>query len=146
MEDALNIMEVATGGAAVLVAEMAKSGWASFRAGVARFFGRGGEERAQQELSLVDAAHARLTESPEGERDAVSEALRQQLFIQLAAFLQHHPEAAADLQALVDGADSAEEGHRVQANVQHNTNSQVVISGGSLSANNITYRTTGDDK
>ncbi|MFD9485654.1 hypothetical protein ACFWBX_17035 [Streptomyces sp. NPDC059991] len=145
MGNELDIMQVAAGGAAVLVAEMAKSSWTSFRAAVVRFFGLGGQEVAEEDLRLIDAAQARIAECPESEREAVAEALRQQLLIQLAAFLQKRPDAAADLQALVDGAESAEEGHRVQASVQHNTATQVVISGGSVTGS-VTYQAPGEDR
>ncbi|WP_436739634.1 hypothetical protein [Streptomyces sp. BBFR102] len=96
---------------------------------------------------LLDAARTRLVECPEGERDAVAEALQRELFIQLAAFLQKNPDAAAELQALVDGADSAEEARGDRTSVHHNTNSQVVISGGGISTGgSIVYRAPGGEK
>ncbi|WP_405438182.1 hypothetical protein [Streptomyces anulatus] len=144
MGNALDIMEVASNGAAVLVAEMAKSGWESFRTAVASFFGLGGEETAVDELRLVDAAHTRLAESPEDSRNSMAEALQQELYIQLAAFLQKNSDATAELQALVDSSLSGEEVQEGRASVHHNTNSQVVVSGGSISTGgSIIYRAPG---
>ncbi|MDX3486616.1 hypothetical protein [Streptomyces sp. ID05-18] len=147
MGNALDIMQLASDGAAVLVAEMAKSGWESFRTAVANFFGLGGEESAVDELRLVDAAHTRLAESPEDMRDSMAETLQQELYIQLAAFLQKNSDAAAKLQALVDSSPSGEEVRDGGASVHHNTNSQVVVSGGSISTGgSIVYRAPGGNK
>ncbi|MEU6405121.1 hypothetical protein [Streptomyces sp. NPDC046985] len=55
--------------------------------------------------------------------------------IQLAAFLQKHPDGAADSKALIEQAgrkSGATPGF--QANATGNTNSQVIISGDSISA------------
>ncbi|MFB7830099.1 hypothetical protein [Streptomyces sp. NPDC056056] len=144
MADAMDIMQVATSGAAAVVAEMAKATWEPCRRAIARLFGRGGQEAAERDLQVVDEARARLTQSAESERESVAEELRQALFIQLAAFLQKYPEAAEELQQLVDGSDSADEAMRSRTSVHHNTNSQVVISGGSLHAGgDIAYRAPG---
>ncbi|MFI6940364.1 hypothetical protein ACIBI4_13910 [Streptomyces sp. NPDC050418] len=135
----MGIMQLATAGAAVLVAEMAKSGWSSFREGVKRFFRRGGEESAEQELRLIDSAQTRLTESPEAERSAVVGALKQELMIQLAAFLQKNPEAAKELQALVDASDHSGTRGGAQADVRGNTSTQVVIGGRDATAGDFSY-------
>ncbi|MET9759991.1 hypothetical protein ABZ016_13180 [Streptomyces sp. NPDC006372] len=54
--------------------------------------------------------------------------------IQLAAFLQKHPDAAPELQDLVDEIKGAGDGEGAQTSVHHNTNSQVVISAGDINA------------
>ncbi|MEU9859107.1 hypothetical protein [Streptomyces sp. NPDC047974] len=145
MADALDYMQVATSGAAAVVAEMAKASWEPFRKAIARLFGRGGPESAERDLQVVDEARVRLTECPESERYAVAEELRQSLFIQLAAFLQKYPDAAVELQELVDGSDSADEAGQEGVRVHHNTNSQVVVSGGSIhTGGSIVYRAPGD--
>lgn len=127
-------MQVAGVGAAALVAEMAKSTWETVRAVVARMLRRDGERGAEQVLMLVDGARQQLIDSPESERGPVEERLRGELLIQLAAFLQRHPDAASELQRLTEQVegDSAVAGART--NVHHNTNSQVVISGGAINA------------
>lgn len=134
MGDALDIMQVAGVGAGALVAEMAKSTWESMRAGVARLFRRGGEENAAQELQLVDAARQQLVDSSEGERGSVEDRLRTELMMQLAVFLRKHPDAAQELQGLVDQAKGADRGDGALTSVHHNTSSQVVISGGDINA------------
>ncbi|MEU4358841.1 hypothetical protein [Streptomyces virginiae] len=141
MTDAFNVMEVASSGAGVLVAEMARTSWQSARDAMARFFGQGGEESVSAELQVLDLRHARLVESPEHQRAAVSEELRTQVAIQLAAFLMKHPEAAAVLQALVTERTSEESGSAPQVTATGNTNSQVVVSNGSIGS--VSYNSPG---
>lgn len=138
MGDSLDIMQVAAGGAAVLVAEMAKSSWEAVRGAMARIFGRGGPETAEQELRLLDAAHERLVGTAGDERASVARTLEQQLYIQLAAFLQKKQDAAADLLALADRSDESGE-VRARVSVHHNTGSQVLIAGGSVTAHDFSY-------
>ncbi|MER7877168.1 hypothetical protein ABTY63_26990 [Streptomyces solisilvae] len=132
--EALDIMQVAGVGAGALVTEMARSTWESMRGGVARLFRRSGEESAAQELRLIDAARQRLVDSPESERGSVEDRLRNELMIQLAAFLQKHPDAAQELQDLVDEVKGASDGDGARTNVHHNNESMVVISAGDINA------------
>ncbi|GAA1708400.1 hypothetical protein GCM10009680_56590 [Streptomyces yatensis] len=142
MGDALEITQLASVGAAALVTEMAKNTWDSVRDAVAQFFRRGGEGTAEQELRLIDAARQRLVESTESERGPVEERLRNDLMIQLAAFLQKHPDAAAELQELADRVQRADGASDVRMSAHNNTNSQVVIAGGAISASGgFHYRT-----
>lgn len=146
MGDGLDLMQVAGGTAAVLVADMAKKGWETVRSAMARVFGQGGEAAAEQEMRLLDAAHLRLTESAESERAEVAKKLEQELLIQLAAFLQKKPEAAPELQALVDRSEQSGTGPGLRANVHGNTSSQVLVAGRDVSAGNYTYRATEGEK
>ncbi|MEL3946535.1 hypothetical protein [Streptomyces sp. LNU-CPARS28] len=146
MGDGLDIMQVAAGAAAVLVADMAKKGWKSVRSAMARFFGRGGEAAAQEELRLLDAAYVRLSESPESERASVAKTLEQELLIQLAAFLQKNPDTAPELQALVEQSEQSGTGAGVRANVHGNTSSQVLIAGRDVSAGNFTHQAPESEK
>ncbi|MEU9324093.1 hypothetical protein AB0D91_09795 [Streptomyces canus] len=127
-------MQVAGVGAGALVTEMAKSTWESMRTAVARLFRRGGEESAAQELRLIDAARQRLVDSSESERGSVEDRLRNELMIQLAAFLQKHPDAAQELQDLVDQVKGANDGNGAQTSVHHNYESMVVVSAGDINA------------
>lgn len=137
----MDIVQVAGVGAAALVTEMVRSTWESARGSVARMFRRGGEEAAEQELRLIDAARTRLVESAASERGPVEERLRTELMIQLAAFLQKHPDAARELQELADPARSTDEASGARMSAHHNTNSQIVISGGAVNAGGgIHYR------
>ncbi len=106
-----------------------------------RFFRQGGEESVSEELRVLDLRHATLVETPENERAAVSEELRTQVAIQLAAFLMKHPEAAAVLQALVSDRTSEEGGSAPQVTATGNTNSQVVVSNGSIGS--VSYNSPG---
>ncbi|WP_345962188.1 hypothetical protein ABDE16_09040 [Streptomyces sp. BRB040] len=130
----MDIMQVAGVGAAALVTEMAKSTWESVRAGVRRLLRRDGEQGSEQVLQLVDAARQQLIASPASEREAVEERLRGELMIQLAAFLQRHPDAASELQELAEQSQGADDSAGARTHVHHNSNSQVVISGGAISA------------
>ncbi|MFF6783678.1 hypothetical protein [Streptomyces sp. NPDC012510] len=142
MGDTLDIMQVAGVAAAALIAEMARSTWESARNAAARLFQRGGEENAEQELRLIDTARQRLVDTAEDERGAVEERLRGELMIQLAAFLQKHPDAAAELQELADRVQRADGGSGARMSASHNTNSQVVIAGGAINASGgFHYRT-----
>jgi len=103
------------------------------RAAVARLFGRSVEESATQELRLINAARQRLVDSPESERGSVEDRLRNELMIQLAAYLQKHPDAAQDLQDLADQAKGTTDSDGARTSVHHNTES-MVVSGGDINA------------
>ncbi|MFG3247818.1 hypothetical protein [Streptomyces sp. NPDC048187] len=135
MGDALDIMQIAGVGAAALVTEMTRSSWDSMRDAVARFFRRGGEERAEQELRLIDTARQRLVDNPESGRGPVEERLHRALAIQLEAFLQAYPDAAEELQVLTDRIQGTNEGDSGgRTTVHHNSDSQIVIAGGAINA------------
>ncbi|QKZ18359.1 hypothetical protein [Streptomyces chartreusis] len=128
-------MQLAGEAATALIVEMTRSGWEAARAAIARFFDRGGEDTATEELRLVDAGQQELVQSASEDRDAIAERLQQALTIQLAAFLQKHSDGAEDLKSLIEQAgrkSGATPGF--QANATGNTNSQVIISGDSISA------------
>ncbi|MER7395928.1 hypothetical protein ABT381_10470 [Streptomyces sp. NPDC000151] len=142
MGDTSDIMQVAGVGAAALVTEMVKSTWDSVRGVVARLLHRDGEQGADQVLRLVDTARQQLVDSPENERASVEERLRGELMIQLAAFLQRHPDATAELQEFADQVQGPDEAPGARTSVHHNTNSQVVISAGAINASGgFHYRT-----
>ncbi|MEU5281099.1 hypothetical protein AB0G87_32365 [Streptomyces asoensis] len=130
----MDIMQVAGVGAGALVTEMAKSTWDSMRAAVARLFRHGGEESAEQDLRLIDTARQRLVASSESERGSVEDRLRTELMIQLAAFLQKHPDAAQELQLLADQTKGTRDGDGARTSVHHNIESMVVVSGGDINA------------
>ncbi|MFF2624470.1 hypothetical protein ACFVUN_01705 [Kitasatospora griseola] len=134
IEGTMEIVQLADLGAAALVAEMTTTAWESVRELAVRLFRRGGEIGVEQEIHLIDEARRRLTEAAESDLGAVTERLRQELMIQLAAFLQKNPDAAGELQQIVNGA--AKYGPNVVGRVSahHNTHSQIVISGGAISA------------
>lgn len=142
MGGTLDIMQVAGAGATALITEMVKSTWDSVRGAVTRLLRRDGEQGADQVLRLVDAARQQLIDSSESERAAVEERLRGELMIQLAAFLQRHPDAAAELKELADQVEGADDSCAARTSVHHNSNSQVVISGGAINASGgFHYRT-----
>ncbi|MFB6517581.1 hypothetical protein [Streptomyces sp. NPDC056401] len=143
MSEVLNVAELAATGAAALVAEMARTTWQSARDAMARFFGWGDQEpeAVAGQLLQLDAGYELLNRTEEADQEAVANALRTTLGIQLQTFLRQHPEAAGELRALIHQSDQASEpgdGGRLIA--RNNTHSQVVISGGSIIGNTLHYR------
>ncbi|MFI8984659.1 hypothetical protein ACIG63_06140 [Streptomyces antimycoticus] len=132
--EALNIMQVAGVGAGALVTEMAKSTWESMRSAVARIFRRGGEESAEQDLQLIDAARQQLLDSMTAERASVEEKLRRELAMQLEVFLRKNPDAVQELQDLIDEVKGATDGDGAKTSVHHNNASMVVVSAGDINA------------
>jgi hypothetical protein len=144
MSDAVDVMALASSGANVLVAEMAKAGWEAVRSAMARLFRRGGDDAASRQLELLDVARQELMRAAGSDRAAVAERLRQQWLIQLAAVLQVFPEAVEDLRSLIAQAPPEAEGDSgARLTAQGNTNSQVIMSGGSINAGDIHYGVPG---
>ncbi|MET7505771.1 hypothetical protein ACPCDX_23820 [Streptomyces koyangensis] len=149
MSDELAILhELAAGGAMVLVTEMARSTWESFRAAVASFFRSGppeqvDEQRADDEMRTIEAARTRLLQAPQTQREAVTQQVQQQLMFQLGMFLREHPESQAALRSLIASVTDSSPGTVQHNNVVNNTDSQVIISGGSLNAPSITFHPQG---
>jgi hypothetical protein len=141
MTEAFNVLEVATSGAGVLAAEMARSSWQGVRDALVAFFRGGNEATAADELRVVDLQQARLLEAPEAERERVRELVCKELFDQLKGFLQKYPHAAVDLMALVRERERANgegaAGPRMVA--QNNTHSQVIMSN-SILGGTFNYR------
>ncbi|WP_066953404.1 hypothetical protein [Streptomyces lushanensis] len=138
MTDAFNVVEVVTSGAGVLAAEMARSGWQGVRDALVGFFRRGGDQRAREELRVLDLWHARVLDSTETDREAVLEEVRGMLAIQLAAFLQKYPDAVTELAALVRERESGTApGAKLTAH--SNSNSQVIMSAHSITGGTFTY-------
>ncbi|GHI86560.1 hypothetical protein [Streptomyces xanthophaeus] len=142
MTEAFNVLEVATSGAGVLAAEMARSGWQGVRDALVAFFRGGNEGTAADELRVLDLHQVRLVETPEAERERVREEICGELFIQLKGFLAKYPDTAVDLMALVRERQRANgegnSGPRMVA--ENNTNSQVVMTGNSIFGGSFTYR------
>ncbi|MFJ6012423.1 hypothetical protein [Streptomyces sp. NPDC092952] len=142
MAEAFDVLEVATSGAGVLAAEMARSGWQGVRDALVAFFRGGNEGTAPDELRVVDLHHARLLETPEAERERVREEICQELVMQLRSFLAKYPGTAVDLMALVRERQRANgegsSGPRMTA--ENNKNSQVIMTGQSIFGGSFTYR------
>lgn len=142
MTEAFNALEVATSGAGVLAAEMARTSWETARDAMARFFRRGNEATADDEIRVLDLRQARLVGSSEAEREQVREEVVGDLFVQLKSFLDRYPEAAPALIDLVRererSGDGGDAGPRMTA--RGNTNSQVIMTGNSIMGGSFTYR------
>ncbi|WP_030700015.1 hypothetical protein [Streptomyces albidoflavus] len=148
-EELAVLHEVAAGGAAVFVAEMARDSWEAFRSAIARFMRTGAqsgadEERAEEELRAIEAARATLLGAPEAQREEVARRLEGQLMLQLAMFLRDRPAAVTALRELLVSAQDAEPGVVQHNRVHDNTSSQIIISGGPLHTSGIAFGAPGE--
>ncbi|MFD9292790.1 hypothetical protein ACFWBV_31915 [Streptomyces sp. NPDC060030] len=142
MTEAFNVIEVATSGAGVLAAEMARSSWQGVRDALVSFFRGGNEGTAADELRVLDLHQTRLLETPEADREQVREEICQELFIQLKGFLAKYPDAAVDLVALVRERQRAngEASSAPRMVAENNSNSQVIMTGNSIFGGSFNYR------
>jgi hypothetical protein len=128
----IDLMQLASQGAQVLVAEMVKSGWAGLRDRLVRIFRRAGG--MPRHLEMLDADQQELAQAPEEERDAVEARLLGRWKLQLAALLDQYPETGGELLALIESSASSaggrSGGHVIVAS--GNTASQVVQAAGDV--------------
>lgn len=133
VSDALNVMQLATEAATVVVAEMAKSGWQAVREAMIQIFRRGGEETARTELQVLDDLRERLMAAD----DHAGQTL-QHVSLQLAMFLRRNPSAVPQLRSMIDQfAGTTQTMERVS--LSGVSDSQVVIAGGTASAGDFRY-------
>jgi hypothetical protein len=85
--------------AAALVQAMVTDGWEGVRHKIARLFGRGQPDMAIERR--LDATRDQLTAASPGELETVQAALAAQWEIRFADLLADHPDAGAELAALV---------------------------------------------
>ena len=93
------VVALAAMAAAALVQAMVTDGWEGVRHNVARLFGRGQPDVAIERR--LDATRDQLTVAAPGDLEQVQAALTAQWEIRFADLLADHPDAAADLAALV---------------------------------------------
>ncbi|MFD4240270.1 hypothetical protein ACFWP3_01410 [Streptomyces sp. NPDC058525] len=101
----LELAELATTGAAAVVAAMATTAWDGTRESVVRLFRRGdtaGQETVEVQLASHDDLVRRTEDSERARR-----ALLPLWELQLEAFLVQYPDAADDLRALIARAQEA---------------------------------------
>jgi hypothetical protein len=94
------VIGLAAAAANALVQAMVADGWEGVRRKVAALFGRG-QPDLQTERRL-DAAQHELAEAPAGELASVQQAQAAQWQVRFADLLADHPDAEADLRALVE--------------------------------------------
>ncbi|MFI6085006.1 hypothetical protein ACIBBB_29255 [Streptomyces sp. NPDC051217] len=99
--------ELAVSGGSALVSAMATDVWPAARSRVARLFRRSGTEQQAGIETRLDEHAALVAEMSDGEGDEVRQALAPQWTLHLRLLLRHHPEAAAELQALLDEINGA---------------------------------------
>jgi hypothetical protein len=93
------VVALAAMAAAALVQAMVTDGWEGVRHKVARLFGRGQPDVAIERR--LDATRDQLTAATPGDLETVQTALAAQWEIRFADLLADHPEAEAELAALV---------------------------------------------
>ncbi|MEU3905568.1 hypothetical protein AB0F20_17255 [Streptomyces goshikiensis] len=140
MSELMSAGDLAAMGAAALVAEMTRSTWQGVRDVLAGFFGSRDEEGAAGQVLQLDAGYELLSRTDDANQPAVENALRTTLGIQLESFLRSHPDAAAEFQALIEKTAGASGPADGSLTVRGNTNSQIVVSRGSIIGNTLHYR------
>jgi hypothetical protein len=93
------VVVLAAMAAAALVQAMVTDGWEGVRHRVAQLFGRGQPDAAIERR--LDATRDQLTAAAPGDLETVQAALAAQWETRFADLLADHPDAAADLTALV---------------------------------------------
>ena len=93
------VIALAAMAAAALVQAMVTDGWEGVRHKIARLFGRGQPDVAIERR--LDATRDQLTSAAPGDLEQVQAELAAQWEIRFADLLADHPDAAADLAALV---------------------------------------------
>jgi hypothetical protein len=93
------VVALAAMAAAALVQAMVTDGWEGVRHKVARLFGRGQPDAVIERR--LDATRDQLTAAAPGDRAALQAALAAQWETRFADLLADHPDAQADLAALV---------------------------------------------
>ncbi|MGW3664809.1 hypothetical protein [Streptomyces sp. NPDC005141] len=111
-------------GATTFTESMAGQAWQSTRDMLARILGRGSEEREQRALARLDETAAEVVRADGAEEAAVLARVAGQWETRLQDFLDEHPEARGDLEALVSQARAAlpeERATRVTQTLSRNT-------------------------
>ncbi|QXE38687.1 hypothetical protein KQY30_35165 [Streptomyces sp. GMY02] len=129
------VAALALAGATTFTESMAEQAWQSTRDTLARILGRGSAEREQRALARLDESAAevvRVSEADEADEAAVLARVAGRWETRLQDFLDEHPEARGELEALVSQARAAlpeERATRVTQTLSHNkiTGDAIVI-------------------
>jgi hypothetical protein len=98
--------ELAVVAAQTVVAAASTDAWGRVKQGFVQLLGRGARQLAQLATQRLDQTRKVLLASPESQMEGSRADLETTWRVRLADMLELHPEAAADLQALVDQARS----------------------------------------
>jgi hypothetical protein len=105
-QDALQLAEtLALAGATTVAAAMATDAWHTARAGTARLFHRGAQERKKAIEDQLEANAMLVARAPDADRARLGLVALWQL--ELEQFLRDHPDTASELEALVDQVQAA---------------------------------------
>jgi hypothetical protein len=121
------VAALALAGATTFTESMAGQAWQSTRDTLARILGRGSSEREQRALARLDETAAdvvRASEADGADEVAVLAQVAGRWETRLQDFLEEHPEARSELQALVSQARAAlpeERATRVTQTLSRNT-------------------------
>ncbi len=115
-----------------LVQSMVTDGWEGVRHKVARLFGRGKPDPAIEKR--LDTTRDQLTATPPDKLDAVQANLAQQWQTRFADLLADHPDAQAELEALVEEIRPSGPVTATDHSVAAGRDVNVTASGGSVAA------------
>ncbi|MEU7749226.1 hypothetical protein [Nonomuraea sp. NPDC049158] len=126
------LVALAASGATTLVGAMATDGWTAARQGFGRLFARKGkDEQARLEAQLDSNAERVAAGDPDRARTALAGSWQ----LELEGFIEAHPEAAEELQALVaeiqDGLPDAARAW-VQTNIARDNATVFAAQGGNV--------------
>jgi hypothetical protein len=136
----LELLALAALASQTLVAAATTDAWESAKRGFARLLGRGDHEREELTERRLADTHEQLQGVPEPEREQARTRLEAAWQTRLIDLLEEHPDAAADLQLLIDRIQAelpspavSASGHGVAAGGDVN----ISASGGSVAAGTI---------
>jgi hypothetical protein len=104
------IASLAMTGGTTLVGAMAGDGWAAIRDRCSALFGHRDADQAEQLRRQLDADAAELAAADEAERTELADELADSWRVRLRDLLKAHPEARAELTALIEAAPAV--GHQ----------------------------------
>jgi hypothetical protein len=136
----LELLALAALAGQTLVAAATTDVWESAKRGFARLLGRGDHEREELAERRLDDTREQLEDVPESEREQARTRLEAAWQTRLIDLLEEHPDAAADLQILIDRIEAelpersvSASGHGVAAGRDVN----ISASGGGVAAGTI---------
>jgi hypothetical protein len=138
--------QLAQAGATAIVAAMVTDAWQQMRMSIAAVLGRGAPERVSAEEAELEASREQILQAGDDERDEVTRDQLAQWRGSLRRLMATDPDAADDLQALVDSlrdelpAEEVGEQARVIQNARADRGSTVVQAGRDVTVDRADHR------
>jgi hypothetical protein len=130
-----SLTALAGAGATALIGAMSTDLWQEARGGIARLFGRGGEDRGRAIAAQLDEDAALVVRSDEGGADAIRTELLPVWRRRMVQLLEEHPDSEGELRDLVTRVQSGLPFERqvwVQSNTARDHGTLFAVQGGNL--------------